>query len=146
MHALVIEDEFLVALNIEDSLEMLGFASSETVTTEEEAVAAARRRVPDLITSDVRLLRGTGIAAVRAILRDQCVPVVFITGNAEAVMEEMPDAVVIQKPYRDEALRLAITTARSKSELHQTGRGTLPDADQFAEQRPAVTSAIQAWP
>jgi DNA-binding NarL/FixJ family response regulator len=63
MHALIIEDEFLVALNIEDSLIALGFASSETVVTEEEAVVTARRRAPDLITADVRLLRGTGIAA-----------------------------------------------------------------------------------
>jgi hypothetical protein len=38
MHALIIEDEFLVALNIEDSLEALGFTSHETVATEEKAV------------------------------------------------------------------------------------------------------------
>jgi two-component system, response regulator PdtaR len=114
MHALIIEDEFLVALNIEDSLIALGFASSETVVTEEEAVVTARRRAPDLITADVRLLRGTGIAAVRAILEEQSVPVVFITGNTESVLEEMPDAVVVQKPYRDDTLRTAIAAARSK--------------------------------
>ena len=37
MHALIIEDEFLVALNIEDSLSILGVTSSEIVTTEEDA-------------------------------------------------------------------------------------------------------------
>jgi CheY-like chemotaxis protein len=114
MHALIIEDEFLVALNIEDSLIALGFASSETVATEEEAIVTARRRAPDLITADVRLLRGTGIAAVRAILEEQVIPVVFITGNAETVLEEMPDAVVVQKPYRDDTLRVAIATAKAK--------------------------------
>jgi hypothetical protein len=38
--------------------------------------------------------------------------VVFITGNAETVREEMPEAVVLQKPYQDTALRDAIAAAR----------------------------------
>ena len=112
MHALIIEDEFLVALSIEDSLEGLGFTSRETVATEETAVAAACLHTPDLITADVRLAKGNGIAAVRSILRKQRVPVVFITGNAEIVREEMPGAVVLQKPYGDAALRAAIAAAR----------------------------------
>jgi CheY-like chemotaxis protein len=115
MHALIIEDEFLVALNIEDSLSTMGVTSSETVTTEDQAVVTARRRTPDLITADVRLLRGSGIAAVRTILKDQTIPVVFITGNAESVLEEMPDAIVVQKPYRDSTLGAAIAAAKAKA-------------------------------
>jgi len=114
MHALIIEDEFLVALSIEDSLESMGFTSTETVATEETAVTAAYRQTPDLITADVRLAKGSGIAAVRAILRERRVPVVFITGNAETVREKMPEAVVLQKPYLDAALQDAIATARTR--------------------------------
>jgi len=119
MHALIIEDEFLVALSIEDSLETLGFTSRETVATEENAVRAACQHTPDLITADVRLARGNGIAAVRTILRHQQVPVVFITGNAEIVREEMPEAVVLQKPYHEGALREAISAARQKMTARQ---------------------------
>jgi CheY-like chemotaxis protein len=115
MHALIIEDEFLVALNIEDSLEAMGFASSETVATEDKAIATARHRKPDLITADVRLLKGSGITAVQTILREQTIPVVFITGNTETVLEQMPDAVVLAKPFGEEALRLAITRARAQA-------------------------------
>ena len=112
MHALIIEDEFLVALSIEDSLESLGFTSRETAATEETAVASACLHTPNLVTADVRLAKGSGIAAVRSILRKRRVPVVFITGNAEIVREEMPEAVVLQKPYHDAALRDAIAAAR----------------------------------
>ena len=115
MHALIIEDEFLVALNIEDSLQALGFTSSETVATEEKAIATARRHTPDLITADVRLLRGSGITAVQAILREQTIPVVFITGNVEMVLEGMPDAVVLEKPFGEVALRRAIAVAQAQA-------------------------------
>jgi CheY-like chemotaxis protein len=76
---------------------------------------AARCHTPDLITADVRLLSGSGITAVKRILREQTIPVVFITGNVEVVRQEMPDAVVLQKPFPDEALRRAIATARAKA-------------------------------
>jgi CheY-like chemotaxis protein len=115
MHALIIEDEFLVALNIEDSLEALGFTSRETVATEDKAVATARHHPPDLITADVRLLRGSGIAAVKRILQEQTVPVVFITGNVEVVRQEMPEAVVVSKPFGEEALRRAVAEAQAKA-------------------------------
>jgi DNA-binding response OmpR family regulator len=114
MHALIIEGEFLLALCIEDSLESLGFTSRATAATEETAVASACLHTPDLITADVRLAKGNGIAAVRTILRNQQVPVVFITDNAEIVREQMPDAVVLQKPYHETALRDAIIAARKR--------------------------------
>jgi CheY-like chemotaxis protein len=114
MHALVIEDEPLVAMNIEISLEELGYTSLQTAATEEKAVAVALQRKPDLITADVRLAKGCGIAAVRTILHKTDVPVVFITGNANVVLEQMPDAVVVQKPYRYEALQQAVARARAK--------------------------------
>jgi CheY-like chemotaxis protein len=117
MHALIIEDEFLVAMCIEDSLLALGFTSVETAGTEASAISAAQILVPDLITADVRLANGSGIAAIEAILRERSVPVVFITGNIEVVQERMPDAVVVQKPFQDETLRIAIARARALQSL-----------------------------
>jgi CheY-like chemotaxis protein len=118
MHVLIIEDEFLVAMSIEDSLQAFGFTSFETAGTEASAISAAHSQAPDLITADVRLATGSGIAAIRAILEERPVPVVFITGNVETVQEEMPDAVVVQKPFHDEALRTAIAAARERAALH----------------------------
>ena len=45
------------------------------------AVAAARQHCPDLITSDVRLAEGCGMAAVSEICRERRIPVVFITAS-----------------------------------------------------------------
>ncbi len=122
MHALIIEDEFLVAMSIEDSLGALGFTSFETAGTELSAITAAQGQLPDLITADVRLAHGSGIAAIEAILQECSVPVVFITGNVEVVQERMPDAIVVQKPFHDETLRSAIAAARGRIELPAGGK------------------------
>jgi len=73
MHALIIEDEPLIALLIEDHLRAAGYLSVDFAVTEAEAVAAAGRRCPDLITSDVRLATGCGIAAVEAICGERAI-------------------------------------------------------------------------
>ena len=74
MHALVIEDEFLTAQLIEDRLRELGFTTFAFAMDEEEAVTAARERCPDLIASDVELLSGCGIDAVRRICAEKSSP------------------------------------------------------------------------
>jgi len=99
MHALIIEDEFLAAQLIEDRLRDLGFTSFAFAMNEEEAIAAARDRCPDLITSDVQLSPGCGIDAVQRICDEKPIPVLYITGTAMIVRERCPSAVVIQKPF-----------------------------------------------
>ena len=112
MHALVIEDEFLTAQLIEDRLRDLGFTSFAFAMNEEEAVAAACTRCPDLITSDVQLSAGCGIDAVQRICDDKPIPVLYITGSAMLVRERCPRAVVIQKPYGVVDLREGVRSAR----------------------------------
>ena len=50
MHALIIEDECLIAMAIEDALRDCGFTSFDVAVSADEAVAAAARKCPDLIT------------------------------------------------------------------------------------------------
>lgn len=111
MHALIIEDEPLVALLIEDHLRANGYTSIAFAVTEEEAVAAARRRCPDLITSDVRLASGCGIAAVEAICGARKVPVVFITASGQDVRLRMAGATVVAKPFTAGDLARALQAA-----------------------------------
>jgi CheY-like chemotaxis protein len=111
MHALIIEDEPLIALLIEDQLRALGYRSVDFAVTEADAVAAAGRRCPDLITSDVRLAAGCGIAAVEAICGERKVPVVFITANVRDVRRRMADAVVVPKPFVVADLSRALNAA-----------------------------------
>src|SRR5688500_4448413 len=80
MHALIIEDEIMIAAAIEYVLRDSGFDSFDVAASSNAAVAAARRRCPDLITADVKLAAGTGIEAIRTICPELAVPVIFITG------------------------------------------------------------------
>lgn len=102
MHALVIEDNPVIAMLIEDELrELAGVNSVHMASTEAEAIAAAWMRCPDLIVSDVCLAEGNGVIAVRTI-RDCCpVPVVFITGAPEQVSDPIPGAPVLEKPFTE---------------------------------------------
>ena len=111
MHALIIEDEPYIALVIEDHLRGHGFASFDFATSETDAVLAAGRRPPDLITSDVRLAPGCGIAAVAEICRERPVPVVFITASVGEVRARTRDAVAIAKPFAAADLELALSEA-----------------------------------
>lgn len=110
MHALIIEDEPLIADLIETFLRELGYTSVDLASTEAEAIAVASNRCPDLITSDVRLSPGCGITAVQAICSDRQIPVVFVTATAWEVRERIADAVIVAKPFTQADLNRALAT------------------------------------
>ena len=111
MHALIIEDQFLIATLIEEELRDLGYNSIEIVDREAQAVEAALRRSPDLITADDRLVEGTGIGAVRAICASRPAPFVFLVGNPHEVEPLVGKAVLVGKPFGGERLRQAVAEA-----------------------------------
>jgi two-component system, response regulator PdtaR len=115
MHALIIEDEAMIAALIEAYLRDMGYTSVAFATTEEEAMASAERRCPDLITSDVRLTPGCGIAAVQAICSGRPIPVVFVTASGWEVRERVDAALVVAKPFTAADLARAIDAARARS-------------------------------
>ncbi|RZL83682.1 MAG: response regulator [Sphingomonas sp.] len=97
-HVLVIEDEALVAMMIEDSLVEHGATGVDVAASEADAVEAAQLHRPDFITSDVRLLEGTGLEAVAAILRLYSdIPVLFITASPDECTDCSPEA-IMRKP------------------------------------------------
>ena len=99
MHALIIEDESLIAMAIEDALRDCGFTSFDNAVSADEAVTAAALRCPDLITADVELRPGCGITAVRSICSEQPIPVLFITGSPGEVRIRMPGHALVEKPF-----------------------------------------------
>ena len=99
MHALIIEDESLIAMAIEDALRGCGFTSFDFAASADEAVEAAKRRCPDLITADVELRPGCGIATVQFICSEQPIPVIFITGSPGEVRIRMPGHAMVEKPF-----------------------------------------------
>ena len=110
MHALIIEDEPLIAATIEAELKDLGYTSSSVVTSEAEALASAERHEPDFITVDDRLEGGSGTQAVLKICAHRAIPVVIITGNPFEVA--LPDVVTLGKPFSTAAFRAAWQRAK----------------------------------
>lgn len=105
-HILIIEDDLLVALDIQDCAEDIGAQTTAVAASEESAVKLALERRPDFIISDVRLAEGTGPEAVRRISEHHGpIPVLYITGNPEAVRNVDPDAPLLVKPFRREQVK-----------------------------------------
>ena len=117
MHALIIEDESLIVMAIEDALRACGFTSFDVAISAQEAVAAAARKCPDLITADVELRPGCGIETVRSICSDLPIPVLFITGSPAEVRMRMPQHALIEKPFSADHIMAAIRLALESRDL-----------------------------
>jgi DNA-binding response OmpR family regulator len=114
VHAYIIEDEYLIAKSLQDMLEDLGFTKFSFARSEDAAVVGANQPDLDLITADVRLLPGDGVTAVEKICSDRNIPVLFITGYREELEERKPDAVVLQKPVKQDELAEAVRRLLSR--------------------------------
>lgn len=119
MHALIIEDELLIAMTIEGILGECGFTSFDIASSCEEAIRAAELRCPALITADGQLCPGSGIDAVNAICSSTPVPVIFITATPTEVTRRMPHHPLIVKPFTSEAV---ISTVNLVMKNHQKHR------------------------
>jgi PAS domain S-box-containing protein len=77
---MVVEDEGIVALDIQDSLERLGYHGVEVMSSGEEALAKAQESKPDLILMDIRLGQGIdGIQTAAAINDKLDIPIIYLT-------------------------------------------------------------------
>ena len=105
--ALIVEDEIVIALDLQDAMSALGFDHCELASNDRSARSLAMGTDPDVALVDVCLDGGReGIEAGRW-LREVCeVPVVFVTGcndpdTIARIHEQVPDAPVLSKPeYR----------------------------------------------
>ena len=101
-HVLIIEDEILVALNLQQLLAEHGATSFDIAETEAEAIAAASIRPPKFISSDVRLKEGSGPKAVQTIFKKSgVVPVIFVTATPEVCDPCDPPGRVMTKPLNE---------------------------------------------
>lgn len=85
-HVLIIEDEALISIEIEALLTEQGFETFDWATSPRQALHCAQGHRPDLITADLRIVDGTGLEAVDAILAEMGdIPVVFVTANSDVL-------------------------------------------------------------
>lgn len=116
---LVVEDELLVAADIEESLQLLGYDVIGCVATGKDAIASVEKNLPDIILMDI-MLKGdmTGIEAAKAITQKHEVPIIYLTANADiATIDKaklsLPYGYII-KPFTEKDLQTNIEIARFK--------------------------------
>lgn len=111
---LIIEDEPVIAADIEALVRELGHTVVDIAATRTEAVEAVARKAPGLVLADIQLADGSsGIDAVKDILGHYDVPVIFITAFPERLLTgERPEPTfLITKPFQPETVKAAIGQA-----------------------------------
>lgn len=128
---LVVEDESIVAKDIQQSLTKLGYNVVGTVSTGEKAIALASELKPDIVLMDI-MLKGviTGIDAAAEIKKTESIPVIFLTayadeGTLERAKVTEPYGYII-KPFKEIDLHTSIEMALYK---HRKEKEVLQERD-----------------
>ena len=111
---LIIEDEPIIAMDIEMIVRDLGHNVTGVAVTRSEAVAQARQSPPSLVLADIQLADdSSGIDAVKDILAEFSVPVIFITAFPERLLTgTRPEPTfLITKPFQRATVKAAISQA-----------------------------------
>jgi CheY-like chemotaxis protein len=131
MRILVVEDEVLIALELECLLDDLGYVTVGVAGSSQEAIAMGRDMTPDVALVDIHLIDGpTGIAVARALSADPRTTVVFMTANAKRIPDDFAGALgVIAKPYSERVVPGAL---RHVAECRAGHHPTLEGLDGFS--------------
>lgn len=111
---LIIEDEPIIAMDLETIVRDLGHNVTGVAVTRDEAVAQAMAHRPGLVLADIQLADdSSGIDAVKDILAEFSVPVIFITAFPERLLTgERPEPTfLITKPFQRSTVKAAISQA-----------------------------------
>jgi DNA-binding NtrC family response regulator len=129
---LIVEDEAVVALDVEDRLRRLGYEVVGTADSCASALAQAAEARPDLVLLDIALRDGPdGITTAERLRAELAVPVVFVTAFADAATLERAKRVsphgYIVKPFDERDLRAMIEIALYRDGLDRALRRSHDD-------------------
>ncbi|MGA7938039.1 MAG: response regulator, partial [Kovacikia sp.] len=121
---LVVEDEYILAANLQENLRDLGYGVSDIASSATEAVAKAAALQPDLVLMDIRLQgKMDGIQAAEQIWNQLQIPVIYVTGHADPITLESAKVTFpfgyLLKPIKGKELYVAIETALNRYEREQ---------------------------
>lgn len=143
---MVVEDEPIVALDLEGTLERLGYAVVAQTDTGEDAVRLATSARPDLILMDVSLAGPMdGIEAASRVWRELLIPVIYLTAysNQEIVARAASTGPFgyLLKPFHSSGLKTSIEIALYKHQAELELRQAHAALEQRVQER---TAALQA--
>lgn len=112
----IVEDEQIIAVDLESRLKRLGHEVLGIAITGEEAIVMAEQYQPDIIFMDIRL-RGpmNGLQAATTIRALRKMPIIFVTAFADALPRDAqqpePLSVYMKKPFTAVQLKDALSAA-----------------------------------
>lgn len=112
---MIIEDEAIIAMDLEGLMTEMGHTVTGVARTHEGAIKLARAERPDMILADIQLAdKSSGIEAVNELLGELGdLPVIFITAFPERLLtgEKPEPAFLITKPYTEDQVRSSVAQA-----------------------------------
>lgn len=116
LDVLVIEDEAIIAKDLELIVSDLGHRVIGPARTQQEAIELAVKTRPAVVVADVKLADGSsGILAVNEMLKSVDAAVIFVTAVPQWLQTgELEPVLVIPKPYTVEEIKSAVSKATSK--------------------------------
>jgi diguanylate cyclase (GGDEF)-like protein/PAS domain S-box-containing protein len=145
---LIVEDEPIVALDIERTLSDLGYDVAGHLRTGEEAILAAARLRPDLILIDIRLAgKIDGIDAARVIRAEREVPIVYLTSHSDESTVARAAATephgYILKPFGARDLRTTLEIAILRHRLEIKLKAALEEVEAKSALLQAILSSME---
>jgi two-component system, response regulator PdtaR len=110
LRILIVEDEILIALELESLLQDLGHDVVGMAASSGDALSLGQELKPDLAFVDIHLADGpTGVDVARHLAAQHRVTVLFMTANTKRIPEDFAGAWgVIAKPYTERGVREAL--------------------------------------
>jgi len=122
---LIVEDENIIAMDIQFMLENLGYKISGVVSSGEDSIKKASNMLPDLILMDIKLKgKIDGVSAANQIYKSLRIPVVYLTAYSDnTTMDRAKETMhfgFISKPFEEKELQNIIeeTLAHNKKYKH----------------------------
>lgn len=121
---LVVEDERIIAVDLRDRLQSMGYLVVAIASTGEKAIQKAAEFNPALVLMDIRLKHGMdGIQAAEQIWNQFQIPVIYVTGHSDRGTLERAKVTApfgyILKPVKESELYIAIESAIRRYEREQ---------------------------
>ncbi len=121
---LIVEDEYIIANDIQITLENMGYNVCALAASGDQAISKAKEYLPDLILMDIMLKGGMdGIESAKQIAKFLDIPVVFLTAYSddeilERAKEICPFSYLI-KPFKEQELKTTIEIALYKFRMEK---------------------------
>jgi len=121
---LVVEDEMIVAKDIQNRLIKLGYSVVEIISNGEAAIREVAKSCPDLVLMDIKL-KGEidGVEAAKEIYTRFNIPIIYLTANADKTTLERAKTTepfgYIIKPFKERELNTTIEITLSKHQMER---------------------------